>query len=140
METLMFDEFLDVFGERELYEKIDLFGGSDAADYKKLMDDYEIYQKIGGYPAVVVSYAEEKDLNKCYEMVRRLIAENFVYLALRRRVENAEIAGIAPWFASDEKTKGELDFYVRSLLDYKNYGIEVKEYRCGGKDSKKTSG
>ena len=73
METLKFDEFLDVFGERELNEKIDLFGGSDSDDYKKLMDYYEVYQKIGGYPAVVVSYAEEKDLNKCYEMVRRLI-------------------------------------------------------------------
>lgn len=33
---------------------------------------------------------------------------------------------MTPWFASHEKTKGELDFYVRSLADYKNYGIEVK--------------
>jgi len=258
METLTFDEFLDVFGERELYEKIDLFGGNDAVDYKKLMDYYEVYQKIGGYPAVVVSYAEEKDLNKCYEMVRRLIeiftneskryftdiidmnmfqklfnaiallmiqekqgvrdlttelskiayqedsgrmtkkminhaiswlqeshiigyaskavdcdykqikdnsryyfldmgvayhflsrtgapyemikgllAENFVYLTLRRRIENAEIAGIAPWFASDEKTKGELDFYVRSLLDYKNYGIEVKSTDAAAKTARR---
>ena len=49
------------------------------------------------------------------------------HLALRRRIENtSEIAGVAPWFATYEKTKGELDFYVRSLSDYKNYGIEVK--------------
>lgn len=61
-----------------------------------------------------------------YETIKGLLAENFVYLTLRRRIENAEIVGIAPWFASDEKTKGEFYFYVKSLLDYKNYGIEVK--------------
>ena len=248
METLTFDEFLDVFGERELYESIDLYGGGKNEDYEKLKRYYEIYQKIGGYPAVVVSYAEEKNLEKCYGLIRSLmeifaneskryftdiidvnmfpklfnaiallliqekqgvrdlteelskiayqeesgrmtkkminhaiswlqeshiigyaskaidcdykqikdnsryyfldmgvahyflsrtgapfdvikgvLAENFVYLALRRRIENtSEIAGIVPWFATYEKTKGELDFYVRSLIDYKNYGIEVK--------------
>lgn len=67
METLTFDEFLDVFGERELYETIDLFGGNGSTDYEKLMDYYEVYQRIGGYPAVVVSYAQDRDENKCYE-------------------------------------------------------------------------
>jgi len=248
METLTFDEFLDVFGERELYESIDLYGKGRKEDYEKLMSYYEIYQKIGGYPAVVVCYAQEKDLKKCFEkignlidvfaneskryfddvidvnifqklfnaiallmlrekqgvgdlvtelskiayqeesgrvtkkminhaigwlqeshiigyaskamdcdykeikensryyfldmgiahyflsrtgapfdIIKGLLAENFVYLVLKRRIEGAgEIAGIAPWFGTYEKINGELDFYVRSLLDYKNYGIEVK--------------
>ena len=34
---------------------------------------YNIYQKIGGYPAVVVSYAENKDLEKCYEIIKKLM-------------------------------------------------------------------
>ena len=248
MESMTFDEFLDVFDERELYEKIDLYGKGRTEDYKKLMEYYEIYQKIGGYPAVVACYAEYRDLNKCmgligdlinvfadeskryfediidinmfqklfnaiallmmqekqgirdltaelskiayqeesgrttkkminhaiswlqeshiigyaskavdcdykqikdnsryyfldlgiayyflsrtgapYDVIKGLLAENFVYLVLRRRIENThEIAGLVPWFASYEKIKGELDFYVRSLVDYKNYGIEVK--------------
>jgi len=248
METLTFDEFLNVFGERELYETIDLYGQGNSEDYDRLMAYYDIYQKIGGYPAVVVSYAEEKNLEKCfglirglmdifaneskryftdivdvnlfpklfnaiallmlqekqgvrdltaelskiayqeesgrmtkkmvnhamswlqeshiigyaskavdcdykqikdnsryyfldmgiayyflsrtgapYDVIKGLLAENFVYLALRRRIENkSEIAGIVPWFASYEKINGELNFYVRSLVDYKNYGIEVK--------------
>ena len=259
METLTFDEFLDVFGEREVYESIDLYGGGTEADYRRLMEYYDVYQKIGGYPAVVVRYAEDKDMKACFELlktlldifvnefkryfadimdinlfpklfnaiallmlqekqgirdltselskiayqeasgrttqkminhaiswlqeshiigyaskaldcdykqikdnnryyfldmgivyyflsrtgapydtVKGLLAENFVYLALRRRIENtSEIAGIVPWFATYEKTKGELDFYVRSLSDYKNYGIEVKstdqEARTAGK-------
>ena len=259
MESMTFDEFLDVFDERELYEKIDLYGKGKTEDYKKLMEYYEIYQKIGGYPAVVACYAEYRDLNKCmglisdlinvfadeskryfediidinmfqklfnaiallmmqekqgirdltaelskiayqeesgrttkkminhaiswlqeshiigyaskavdcdykqikdnsryyfldlgiayyflsrtgapYDVIKGLLAENFVYLVLRRRIENThEIAGLVPWFASYEKIKGELDFYVRSLVDYKNYGIEVKSTDASAKTARK---
>ena len=73
MESMTFDEFLDVFDERELYEKIDLYGKGRAEDYKKLMEYYEIYQKIGGYPAVVACYAEYRDLNKCMGLIGDLI-------------------------------------------------------------------
>lgn len=259
MESMTFDEFLDVFDERELYEKIDLYGKGRTEDYKKLMEYYGIYQKIGGYPAVVACYAEYRDLNKCmglisdlinvfsdeskryfediidinmfqklfnaiallmmqekqgirdltaelskiayqeesgrttkkminhaiswlqeshiigyaskavdcdykqikdnsryyfldlgiayyflsrtgapYDVIKGLLAENFVYLVLRRRIENThEIAGLVPWFASYEKIKGELDFYVRSLVDYKNYGIEVKSTDASAKTARK---
>lgn len=259
MESMTFDEFLDVFDERELYEKIDLYGKGRAEDYKKLMEYYGIYQKIGGYPAVVACYAEYRDLNKCmgligdlinvfadeskryfediidinmfqklfnaiallmmqekqgirdltaelskiayqeesgrttkkminhaiswlqeshiigyaskavdcdykqikdnsryyfldmgiayyflsrtgapYDVMKGLLTENFVYLVLRRRIENThEIAGLVPWFASYEKIKGELDFYVRSLVDYKNYGIEVKSTDASAKTARK---
>ena len=259
MEPLTFDEFLDVFGERELYETIDLYGKNPAGDYEKLKDYYEIYQKIGGYPAVVVCYAQYKDVSMCYakieklmsifadeskryfediidknlfeklfnaiallmiqekqgvrdltselskiayqeesgrmtkkminhaiswlqeshiigyaskavdcdymqikensryyfldmgvshyflrgtgapyDVIKGLLAENFVYLSLRRKLENTrEIAGIVPWFASYEKINGELDFYVRSLLDYKNYGIKVKSTDAVAKTGKK---
>lgn len=259
METLTFDEFLDVFGERELYETIDLYGKGRPEDYEKLMEYYEIYQKIGGYPAVVTLYAESRDINKCigrigelielfaneskryfediidlntfqklfnaiallmmqekqgvrdltaelskiayqeesgritkkminhaigwlqeshiigyaskaidcdykqirdisryyfldvgvahyflsktgapYDVIKGILAENFVYLSLRRRMENTrEIAGIVPWFASYEKINGELDFYVRSLVDYKNYGIEVKSTDSAARTGKK---
>lgn len=73
MESMTFDEFLDVFDERELYEKIDLYGKGRTEDYKKLMEYYEIYQKIGGYPAVVACYAEYRDLNKCMGLIGDLI-------------------------------------------------------------------
>ncbi len=36
-----------------------------------------------------------------------------------------------------QKTKGELDFFVRSLLDYKNYGIEVKSTDAAAKTAKR---
>ena len=47
-----------------------------------------------------------------------------------------DIAGRTPWFAIYQKTKGELDFFVRSLLDYKNYGIEVKSEDGAGRTAR----
>lgn len=58
-------------------------------------------------------------------VIKGIVAENFVYLMLLRHIPE-DIAGSTPWFASYEKTKGELDFFVRSIKDFKNYGIEVK--------------
>ena len=49
-----------------------------------------------------------------------------MYLNLIERIKRREIAGQVPWFGTDERTSGELDFYVRSRLDHKNYGVEVK--------------
>lgn len=259
METLSFEEFLDAVGEGELYRKADLFGGSDPYVYEKLKGYFDIYQQIGGYPAVVVSYVQYHNILKCEEMieslvdiftnesiryfteiadvnifpklfqavavlmlrekqgvreltselsriiyqedsgrttkrmvnqavswlqeshvigyaakstdcdhlklkencryyfldlgvarhflrmtgenpeqVKGLLAENYVYICLRRRLQGSrEIAGATPWFALYQNTKGELDFYVRSLLDYKNYGIEVKSTDAEAKTAKR---
>lgn len=60
------------------------------------------------------------------ETIDGCLCENFVYLNLIERIKRREIAGQVPWFGTDEKTSGELDFYVRSRLDHKNYGVEVK--------------
>lgn len=59
------------------------------------------------------------------------INENFVYMVLRKRIENMEIAGTTPWYALYKD--GELDFFVNSRLNYQNYGIEVKAGRAIGK-------
>ncbi|MCI9619151.1 MAG: ATP-binding protein [Dorea sp.] len=58
--------------------------------------------------------------------IEGILCENFVYLELVRRIRKGEIAGQVPWFATDKKTSGELDFYVRSRVDHKDYGLEVK--------------
>ena len=54
-------------------------------------------------------------------------------MELLSRLRNTDsIAGTVPWFAVYQQTGGELDFYVRSLLDYKNYGLEVKAGKSTG--------
>nr|WP_289702407.1 hypothetical protein [Enterocloster clostridioformis] len=68
------------------------------------------------------------------DTIRGILCENFVYLDILKRIKTTDtIAGDAPWFAVYRATGGELDFYVRSLLDYKNYGLEVKAGRNTGK-------
>ena len=40
-------------------------------------------------------------------------------------------------FESYEKINCELDFYVRSLVDYKNYGVEVKSTDSAARTGRK---
>lgn len=259
MGTLSFEEFVSALGEGELYKDTELYGGSEASSYEKLKGYFDIYQRIGGYPEVVSYYVEHQDIQKCEDMIGRLmdiftsesiryftditdvdifpklfqaiailmlrekqgirelttelskiiyqeesgrttkimvnraiswlaqshiigyaskstdcdhlqikencryyfmdlgiasyflkttgeeprqvkglLAENYVYLCLYERMrKKREIAGNAPWFVLYQKTKGELDFFVRSLLDYKNYGIEVKSTDAAAKTAKR---
>ena len=254
LDTLTFEEFLDAGGKRDLYDTVDLLGGSPHKDYDELKRYYDIYCQIGGYPRVVQNYLETGDLSQSRRLVERIIdifikessryfeseldieifgqlfqaiaimllkekrgtedlvtdlskivfkeesgrvskkminharswlylshvigycsksincdhlsivdncryyymdlgvaayflrktgepdtaikgilCENFVYLELLNRLRNTDsIAGTVPWFAVYQQTGGELDFYVRSLLDYKNYGLEVKAGKSAG--------
>ena len=52
--TLDFEEFLTALDKHDLYENMDLCGGSDAAVYQELQKLYEDYCKVGGYPGVVL--------------------------------------------------------------------------------------
>lgn len=65
------------------------------------------------------------------DTIAGIINENFVYISLKKRVDNMEIAGTTPWYALYKD--GELDFFVNSRQDYCNYGIEVKAGRAVGR-------
>lgn len=65
------------------------------------------------------------------DIIAGIINENFVYISLKKRVDNMEIAGTTPWYALYKG--GELDFFVNSRGDYCNYGVEVKAGRAVGK-------
>lgn len=65
------------------------------------------------------------------DTIAGIINENFVYISLKKRVDNMEIAGTTPWYALYKD--GELDFFVNSRSDYTNYGIEVKAGRAVGR-------
>lgn len=255
LNTLSFPEFLEAFGLRERYEQLSLTGESSHECYDEINRLFEIYCQIGGYPKVVETYLETKDISQCRaqveknveifiressryfetaleldlfgkmfsaiaislvkekkgtddfvtdfskivfkeesgkiskkmvnaaiswlylshvigycsksidcnhldlvdncrfyfldlgvaayflrrtgetrDTIRGILCENFVYLDILKRIKTTDtIAGDAPWFAVYRATGGELDFYVRSLLDYKNYGLEVKAGRNTGK-------
>lgn len=97
-------------------------------DHLNLVDNCRYYYTDLGIAAYFLRKTGEPDT-----AVRGILCENFVYLELLNRLKNTDtIAGTVPWFAVYQQTGGELDFYVRSLLDYKNYGLEVKAGKNAG--------
>lgn len=83
MQPLSFEEFLAAFGKRELFEAVDLYGGSDHRAYDELKSFYELYCRIGGYPAVVIEYLDKHDISGCEQildwLVRIFISESERY-------------------------------------------------------------
>jgi len=71
--TLTFEEFLDAFGKRGVFDQVDLLGASPHEAYDELKQYYEIYCDIGGYPAVVTKYLETRDIRRCREELSGII-------------------------------------------------------------------
>lgn len=66
-----------------------------------------------------------------YATIEGIINENFVYLYLERLIRERKLAGISPAFGVYKG--GEIDFFVRSLGNGKDYAIEVKSGKNIGK-------
>lgn len=83
IETLTFEEFVDAFGEGELFSRTGLYGTSDPASYERLKELYDQYCQTGGYPAVVTRYLETGSLQKAREtledVIRLFCAESVRY-------------------------------------------------------------
>ncbi len=73
IQTLSFEEFLRAMGKWELYDQLDIYGGSGETVYKELEELYQIYCTIGGYPAVVLSYLEQKNIEQCQAVLEKII-------------------------------------------------------------------
>lgn len=71
--TLSFEEFLDGLGKRELFQKVELYGGSSHSEYDELKGYYDTYLEIGGYPAVVKEYLESHSLKNCKRQLQKVI-------------------------------------------------------------------
>ena len=90
-------------------------------DYLNLVDNCRFYYRDVGLANYFLTNSGAEP-----NTIKGVLCENYVYLNLLERLADHEIAGANPWFGTYERTSGELDFYCRSLLDYKNYGLEVK--------------
>ena len=97
-------------------------------DHLSIVDNCRYYYMDLGVAAYFLRKTGEPDT-----AIKGILCENFVYLELLNRLRNTDsIAGTVPWFAVYQQTGGVLDFYVRSLLDYKNYGLEGKAGKSAG--------
>lgn len=73
LDTLSYPEFLDAFGKRDVYDEVDLYGESIHEYYDELKSYYNIYFQIGGYPEVVNTYIETKNVKSCENVLDKII-------------------------------------------------------------------
>lgn len=73
IQTLSFEEFLKAEGKWELYSRLDLYGGSEETVYKELNELYQVYCTIGGYPAVVLTYLENRNIEQCQAVLEKIV-------------------------------------------------------------------
>ena len=71
--TLSFEEFLDAFDKRPLFNELGLYGESRHDKYDELKSYYEIYCQTGGYPAAINKYLETQDIKACKEEVLHIV-------------------------------------------------------------------
>lgn len=64
---------MQALGEASLYEELDLYGQSADEVYQKLSEYYSIYTKIGGYPAVVLRYLENRSIEDANAELLKII-------------------------------------------------------------------
>lgn len=109
LDTLSYEEFLQAVGKRELYENVDLHGGSSHEDYDELKRLYDIYCRIGGYPAVVKGYFETGDLDECSNEISQIIrifveeSERYFDDIMERNLLEQMFPAIAQTMVKEEK-------------------------------------
>lgn len=73
MLPLSFAEFCRVFDAENLLYTVDLYGASEKKNYISLAEHYNVYRRIGGYPAVVMMYKKTKNIENCFEVIKSII-------------------------------------------------------------------
>lgn len=71
--TLSFEEFLMAINQYSTFENLDLFGNGSVTVYAEMETYYKVYTTIGGYPAVVLQYLENGDLEECVTTLLKII-------------------------------------------------------------------
>lgn len=130
--TLSFEEFLDAFGKRQLYSEVDLYGGSAHENYDDLKKYYDIYNQIGGYPAVVKQYLETKDCVSCIAEINHVIrifieeSQNYFENVLEMNLFEQILPAIAHTMIKEKKGSNDLITELSKIL-YKEESSRINK-------------
>ena len=132
LNTLSFEEFLDIFDKRTILEELDFFGKSEHKYYDKIREYYELYLQIGGYPAVIKRYLETKRIKDVFPEIGRIIKifvqESQMYLGDVRDINIFEqlLPAVAQTMIKEKKGNADLVTELSSII-YKeeNYGFKI---------------
>lgn len=70
---LSFREFARAMDLESTLMGLDLNSGSPQEDYQSLVEAYQVYRRIGGYPQVVTTYLKSGNVDDCMEVLGDLI-------------------------------------------------------------------
>lgn len=73
IETLDFEEFVDAFGKKDIYERLQLYDVGTEEEFEEISKLFRLYMQIGGYPAVVTEYMATSSADKCREKLEDII-------------------------------------------------------------------
>lgn len=73
IETLDFEEFVDAFGKRDIYDALQIYGMEMGQGYEEIDELFRLYTEIGGYPSVVMEYLETASKDRCREKLEDVI-------------------------------------------------------------------
>ena len=122
LNTLSFEEFLDIFDKRTILEELDFFGKSDHKYYDEIREYYELYLQIGGYPAVIKRYLETKRIKDVFPEIGRIIKifvqESQMYLGDVRDINIFEqlLPAVAQSMIKEKKGNADLVTELSSII------------------------
>jgi len=73
MYPLSFKEFCRALDLENILETVNLNSESENEDYQKLEEAYQVYRRIGGYPKVVTTFMESRQIDDCMVVLEDLI-------------------------------------------------------------------
>jgi len=135
MRSLSFPEFLNIFGEREMYDEIDLYGGSSPDQYEQLRKRFKLYMFIGGYPRVVKEILEGGSLVLADQKLEEVF-ELFVEDSERYFTDILELDILRPMFDAVARfllwdKRGSVKFRdVLSTLEFGKVTTQQTLLRC----------
>lgn len=128
IQTLSFEEFLMAVDRDTLFKEMDLFGAGEDNIYRELEELYQVYCRIGGYPAVVLEYLQSRSVEECQKVLEKIIRlfanESIRYFEdiLDENVYENIFTGVARLLVREKK-----GFHENSLTEELQQ-IVVKEY------------
>ena len=134
MESLSFQEFFNCLQENESNEVLFCEDKQHISILEKMKIYYNLYQIIGGYPEIVITYLKDKDLEKCQRMIKKYtdtwVCESRRYLPYIR--ENSYVEKVfhilALLMVQNKAVKQELFSGIESIIgsDKEEVGLVIR--------------
>lgn len=120
--SLSFEEFMEGILDREILNKLDLFGGSSHEEYDKAKACYDIYCQIGGYPSVVNKYIETSSIVDAQNEIERIIkvfideSEHYFKNVIEMNVFEQVFPAIAQTMVREKKGMDDLTAELSKII------------------------